>query len=762
MDYGHDVAWPLAAGRAEPLGFAFYPELVARAIRLPRPMKVLRVWAFGDDRAGNLAGLEPRVFQVRCVRDLAAFMEASARAAGPDSVVIWVLWDFALGDGQGSPHGGRFGEQRRLLLAPRGAERAWRLVGPCLQALQRRYGRRIVWEIMNEPLNGKFLSGRADTFAGLERFLEGMARRILAMGGRVTVGFRTRAAALHDWRGLLGRIEAARRRFGLSPDHLLVQFHHYPSHETRPDSSLASFRADRFRRRLGLDPRVPVLLGEFRPETGYRLGDFYQKGFAGALVWTDERLRLAPDHLEAQAKGLLSGRTKPFSPFLCKQPPLEGRRQEAQVQPGPRPRPRPLPRGLPSRRAVALDLNTCRISHGLGIWASWRRCLGFSCRAFRSLSLGPQGLAVRVRGQARPPSPNGQWWHGSGRCGQLLCQVPGQMAEAGGGVDLRGFEVSVEVSVPPALVSSPSGLQVLLEDASGRRMHGPWTPLSAAHPGRYQLVFRPGSATPGLGHRDPGFDPTRVRFLGLGWAAATYANLRVDARILVHRVSLRRLGRSWGPGRDSFYRTVAFPPARVLRLGRAELSCRFQRALYPYFQGIQREDSPGQAFRLHLDATSRYARRAALWTKVAAACRQAGRPAGGPGPKGRDGGSRGRGGRSGPAGREADEAAGRPARLAGLLDLRGCFLRPILGLSGGPAEALDFQLLLADDRGGRCYVGQRARRGGRWRLDPGPDLCAAGQVDLARLARLGVAFRALGRRWVGRVRLAGFVVSCGD
>ncbi len=747
ISYGHDVGWPRRVGTRELFGFRFYPQLVRRKAALPPPMRLLRVWMLADDRAGNLAGRDPQEFTTRCIRDLSAFMEDT----GPDTVVIWVLYDFMLADGRGRALGGRAGEHRRLVTTVEGARRALALVSPCIRALQDRYGDRIIWDVFNEPLNGVCLTTTDEHQAGLEAFVRLHMEAILTMGGRVSVGARNLQSLRRTWSGLWRHLAAFARKRHLPPNRLVVQFHHYPGQELDPDSSLRTLDMDALRRRLGLDRATPVVLGESWPLSGFTLSDYHRLGFAGALFWQDARLPLPMAEVRRQIADLAAGPANRHSILPAKPVSLRPVGSVGHALPTDRSQ-RPA-----AALSVPLDVARCRIQPGPPSTAWWRRLIGAGAEAFSALSVQRAGgLVLSVRAKARPPALGSSWWRQRRRTGLLVCDLP---AAGSAGLDLTGKEIEISVTPPdPALCGRwGCGMQVVLQDSAGRAMHGPWSGLAAERPGRHRLHFIPPSkAVPGIGFRQHGFDLRHVRSVGLLWAGSTFARFSFSSKLLVHHIRVRgaRPQRCFGSdssaaGRkrrwcDRCYRPMDRPTARVVRpkddrpLG---LSCLMRASDYPYFQGVG-VGADGRSMVVTLDPKSAFARRGAVTTGLARDCRGSGRA---------------------------------PHILGALLDARRC--RLMLRLSGSLPQSVPAQILLGDHRGRTCYVAaQHITKGAgglapptstalpSWSLsvDTGrPGLCASGRVDLAHLVRVGLAFGPVRRRV--RAALSGLDVTvvCG-
>ena len=387
ISYGHDVGWPPKLGSHKQMGFRFFKPLIRRRAASAAPLATLRVWALADNRAGALGPEVQPGFTRRCVRDLSAFMEAT-----PDnSTVIWVLYDFMIADGPGSPWGGRRGEARRLLTGKKGWREAWRRVGPCLKQVQKRYGHRIVWDIINEPLNGKRMVVVDDDLEGLRGFVWTHMRELLALGGRVSLGVRDLGSLRHVWRPTLEKVGREIRRLGLSPNHLVVQFHHYPGQELHRDSALAPLEVNVLRQEMGLPRDTPVLLGECWPTSGFTLADYFKKGFAGVLHWQDAKLKLPKDEVKRQIQALLSSKAPTLGARPA--PPVKEKLHETRKT-----TPK-LKKAKPLAKVKSLALSTCeRVTDGAPADGSWARDSGWRALAF---------LPPKMDRQGRPHHPHG-------------------------------------------------------------------------------------------------------------------------------------------------------------------------------------------------------------------------------------------------------------------------------------------------------------------------------------------------------------------
>ena len=613
ISYGHDVGWPRRPGTNQLLGFRFYPGQVARRTKLPKNMHLIRVWAFGDDRAGNLAGRDPAEFATRCRQDLSALMDAMPA----DQAVIVVLSDFMLADGRGSPLGGKAGEQVRLVHDPDGARRVWGLLRPCLVPIQRRYGDRIIWEVMNEPLNGRYLTVTDASARALTSFLWFEMKHILSLGGRVTLGARSIQALRQTWAPVIRRAASFLRSRSLAPDHLVVQFHHYPGQELHPTSSLRTFTAHRLRMRLGLDPDTPILLGEARPESGFTMTDYRAMGLAGVLFWQDSHMPLDRNQVRRLIAQIESSPPAEWRPVraarLQTTKPTGSTMKATQRTTATKPRgpttskapkqtdPKPAPTSHRATRRTTgiirpplhIALSSCRIVQGPASTRWWRRHLGFAAKAFTKINLTNGRAVVQMEVDAHAPSPSHLFWHEQRRNGQVLCDLPQAP------MDLTHTEIAIAFTPPDQARTAQggSGVQVIAEDNRGRRLHGPWTSLSSWSSGMERIFFRPPRhAVPGIGFRQEGFDLTHVQSVGLLWAPSTFAKHRYSARLVLSQVGIRPLcadrtaapdgktgsSRSCREAERVVYRTEQGPAVRIVRIAAADFHCAFHASDYPY------------------------------------------------------------------------------------------------------------------------------------------------------------------------------------
>ncbi len=93
-------------------------------------------------------------------------------------------------------------------------------------------------------------------------------------------------------------------------------------------------------------------------------------------------------------------------------------------------------------------------------------------------------------------------------------------------INLQGQEISIYVWSPAGARGTnayPNGLQIFVKDDQWRAEYGTWTPI---YEGVWQKVtLKPATAAPTNGFMAPGFDPTRIRTLGLKLGCGTNARV---------------------------------------------------------------------------------------------------------------------------------------------------------------------------------------------------------------------------------------------
>jgi hypothetical protein len=718
ISYGHDVGWILEPGRAKRMGFWFFRPLIPDRARLPDQMGMIRLWMMGDDRLGFMGPEAHPGFTDRCVRDMAAFMDAI-----PERVaVMWTLYDFGIADGSGSRRGGIHGEHRDVLASERGWKLAWERIGPCLAEIQSRYEGRVVFDIINEPLNGRRMVITDRDLENLIGFVRTHMVELLELGARVSLGVRSLGSVRATWKGLLSEMGKRVAEIGLPPDHLVVQFHHYPGKELHPESSLLTFTAAKLRSELDLHPETPVLLGECWPDSGFTLSDYYAMGFSGALFWQDAKLRLPWKMIEDQIAELEKSRPDPWEAIEPVISTREGGKETESTKQ------RAAPDAGAGGSSVEIPLDGCELVQVSSPRdRQWHLRLKAAARGFSGLALGKDGkLTISMDVDAMHWSARRPYWEQKKRKGGVICPLP-----TGVGPDLRGKEITVSLVPPVEAVAHRwgSGAQVVLQDAAGRRLHGPWTGLSKLTGGmRHVMRFRPAeNAVPGMGFRHTGFDLKRVRHVGFQWAVSTFSRVEFKAEMKMEPI---RIGP--GEGRLRLYDTGS-PRVRVPLA--TELSgCRFVETSYPYYLGLaplrvspalpELERRPATSRRtviqLQMSPASRFHKAGAIKTDLVAGC-------------------------------SADEV-GRGA----LFDLRGFSVRARVAPTpeSKPPKAapekdqpsslpVGMQLFVRDLRGAKCYSAATAKVGETLvvRLVDGVRACAAGKgVDLSKVARIGLTF----------------------
>ncbi len=657
ISYGHDVGWPPKTGTWKQMGFRFFGPLIKHRASMNENMGAIRLWAFADNRSGFLGPHPHPGFSARCIQDMSAFMENTPA----DTTIIWVLYDYMIADGKGSEWGGRLGEARASLDGQKAWLTAWKRVEPCLSAIQKKYGHRIIWDIINEPLNGRRMVVRDADLDNMRGFVWAHMKELLAIGGRVSLGVRSLVTLRRVWAPIMQRAEQEIRKKGLPANHLVVQFHHYPGHELNEESAMQPLNIPALRKELNLSQKTPVVLGECRPTTGYQLADYFSKGFSGVLFWQDAKLKLPPDEIQKQIEYLKThhgpkttrqehakaipapkgpksnptpkhpkGNSAPKDPkgkavsrnVEPMKDPLSSRPTEKKEAPSPsRPTKKketPAPtQPITKREFVALD--SCRsVVDGPGFGRKWFKKMGGGAHAFSDPVVGSDGaLSFKMDVDAPRWSPENPFWSQKKRKGEILCAIrphrkkedrahPKRGKESSGEkptltADLRNTTIEVVLTPPVEAVAHPwgSGAQIILQDNTGRRLHGHWTGLSKISGGKKQtLRFRPPeNVVPGIGARQPGFRLDRVTDIGFLWATATFSTMKFSSTMKLHRIKITPLKKNDRASTTFLkwknYWTYSTSGVNIHPVNKeTDLSgCRFSRSSYPYFSGLSHVSS---------------------------------------------------------------------------------------------------------------------------------------------------------------------------
>ena len=590
-------------------------------------MKAIRLWAFADNRSGFLGPHQHPGFSARCIQDMSAFMDNTP----VDTTIIWVLYDFMIADGKGSEWGGRLGEARASLDGKKAWLKAWKRVEPCLSAIQQRYGHRIIWDIINEPLNGRRMVVKDADLDNMRGFVWTHMKELLALGGRVSLGVRSLGTLRQVWAPIMQRAEREIQKKGLPANHLVVQFHHYPGHELSEDSAMQPLNIPALRKELNLSQETPVILGECWPTTGYKLTDYFSRGFSGVLFWQDAKLKLPQDEIQKQIDHLKTHH-RPKTPrqeHAQSNPAPNGSKGKAvspDVKPMDVPRPSqpteekedPSPTQPISKNEI-IPLDSCRSNvDGPGFGRKWFKKMGGGAHAFSAPVVGSDGaLTFKMDVDSPRWSPENPFWSQKKRKGEILCKIrPPNKKERKTTkerekkslgetdlvrADLRNTTIEVVLSPPVEAVAHPwgSGAQIILQDETGRRLHGHWTGLSKISGGKKQtLRFRPPeNVVPGIGARQPGFRLDRVTDIGFLWAAATFSTMKFSSTMKLHRIKITPLKKN-DPASTTFmkwknYWTYSTSGINIHTINKeTDLSgCRFSRSNYPYFSGLSHVSS---------------------------------------------------------------------------------------------------------------------------------------------------------------------------
>lgn len=106
-------------------------------------------------------------------------------------------------------------------------------------------------------------------------------------------------------------------------------------------------------------------------------------------------------------------------------------------------------------------------------------------------------------------------------------------------LDLRRHTLTVDVEVPAAFRGSsarPNGVQVFVKDDTWKSQYSQWINLIAG--GRYTATLQPSPQDIPGGHTTPGFDPARIRILGVKFGIGDGSSATYDGPLSVTRFTL--------------------------------------------------------------------------------------------------------------------------------------------------------------------------------------------------------------------------------
>ncbi len=112
----------------------------------------------------------------------------------------------------------------------------------------------------------------------------------------------------------------------------------------------------------------------------------------------------------------------------------------------------------------------------------------------------------------------------------LGCSVP---------VDFSSRTLTVEFEVPPGFIGpgwAPNGVQLIFWDHEWRSAYSTW--LNVEQPGIHAITFTPSTETPVGGDTTPGFDPTRIRLIGIKFAINDNSNDQFVGHVYVRKVEI--------------------------------------------------------------------------------------------------------------------------------------------------------------------------------------------------------------------------------
>ena len=106
--------------------------------------------------------------------------------------------------------------------------------------------------------------------------------------------------------------------------------------------------------------------------------------------------------------------------------------------------------------------------------------------------------------------------------------------EANAPVNMTGRLIKAVVQVPPGFVgpeSVPNGCQVFVKDTSLRSQYG--TRVDCTHNGSFTVKLSPSTVNPYRGETTPGFDPTKIKFMGIKIAINTDSTFLFKGKIKI-------------------------------------------------------------------------------------------------------------------------------------------------------------------------------------------------------------------------------------
>lgn len=107
-------------------------------------------------------------------------------------------------------------------------------------------------------------------------------------------------------------------------------------------------------------------------------------------------------------------------------------------------------------------------------------------------------------------------------------------------IDLSQSKITVEVEVPNAFdgwESSPNRVQVFVKDHEWRSQYGTWENITKG--GKYKATLSPTTGQIRWGYTEPGFDPTKIRIIGVKFAIGTNSSAIYDGPLYVTKISVK-------------------------------------------------------------------------------------------------------------------------------------------------------------------------------------------------------------------------------
>ncbi|HLP47709.1 MAG TPA: cellulase family glycosylhydrolase, partial [Candidatus Kapabacteria bacterium] len=111
--------------------------------------------------------------------------------------------------------------------------------------------------------------------------------------------------------------------------------------------------------------------------------------------------------------------------------------------------------------------------------------------------------------------------------------------EANTPVNMTGRLIKVTIQVPAGFVgpsSTPNGCQVFVKDTSYRSQYGTW--VNCTHSGTFTVKLKPSKVNPYLGQTTTGFDPTKIRTIGIKLAINANSTFPMKGTVKITRIEV--------------------------------------------------------------------------------------------------------------------------------------------------------------------------------------------------------------------------------